>query len=166
MSNAGKMKRLAAMLGMLWLLPAAAWAQGMMGDRGMMGGGMMNGGMMNGSSPRHVYFMRHGLPEKYAKMTNPLPASAQNIDAGKALYGQVCTVCHGPAGRGDGPVGKGMNPPPADLARTVRMPIASDGYLYWSISEGGSAFSTAMPAMKGNWEPEQIWQVILYLRTL
>ena len=95
MSDAGKVKLWAVLLGMLWLLPAAACAQGMMGDRGMMGGGMMNGGMMNGASPRQVYFMRHGLPEQYAKMANPLPASAKNIDAGKALYGQACAACHG-----------------------------------------------------------------------
>ncbi|HKB59242.1 MAG TPA: cytochrome c [Gallionellaceae bacterium] len=165
MSDAGKLKRLAVLLGMLSILPAAACAQGMMDGRGMMNGGMMNGGMMNGSSPRHVYFMRHGLPEKYANMANPLPASAKNIDAGKALYGQMCASCHGPAGRGDGAAGRALNPPPSDLARTVRMRMGSDGYLYWSIAEGGAAFSSAMPAMGGSWKPEQIWQVILYLRT-
>ena len=165
MSDAGKVKLWAVLLGMLWLLPAAACAQGMMGDRGMMGGGMMNGGMMNGASPRQVYFMRHGLPEQYAKMANPLPASAKNIDAGKALYGQACAACHGAAGRGDGAAGRGLNPPPTDLAQTVRMRMGSDGYLYWSIGEGGAAFVSAMPAMGESWKPEQIWQVMLYLRT-
>lgn len=172
MSDAGKMRRLALGLVVLWpivlgLAPAVAFAQGMMGDRGMMNGhGVMDGGMMGKHSPRHRYFMRHGLPAAYAKMANPLAASKKNIAAGKALYGQVCVVCHGAAGRGDGPVGKGMNPPPADLARMMHMPMASDGYLYWSIAEGGAQFGTSMPAMKGNWKPDQIWQVILYLRTL
>lgn len=146
--------------------PAAAQAQGMM-DNGMMGrGGMMGGGMMNGASARHAYTMRHGLPEAYAKLANPLPASPENIAAGRRLYEQACAACHGATGYGDGPAGGALNPRPADLARLVRMPIAGDGYLYWAIAEGGAPFSTAMPAMKDTWKPGDIWKVILYLRTL
>lgn len=174
MSDAGGWKRAGVLLGMLCLAPALACApmahaQGMMGDgmsgRGMMNGGMM-GGMMNGTSPRHAYFMRHGVPPAYAKMSNPLAATDKNIVAGKARFEQVCASCHGPAGRGDGEGGRGLTPPPADLARTVHMPMGSDGFLYWSIAEGGAPFGSSMPAMKEAWTPEEIWQVILYLRSL
>jgi mono/diheme cytochrome c family protein len=46
------------------------------------------------------------------------------------------------------------------------MPMASDGYLYWTIAEGGVSLKTAMPPFKGALKPDQIWQIILYLRQI
>jgi mono/diheme cytochrome c family protein len=34
---------------------------------------------------------------------------------GKALFTQTCATCHGPEGHGDGPGGKGLNPPPRNF---------------------------------------------------
>lgn len=34
---------------------------------------------------------------------------------GKSLFDQTCATCHGTAGRGDGPGGKGLNPPPRNF---------------------------------------------------
>jgi len=151
-------------LSMLLLVSGNAFAMGMMDGQGM---GMMRGqGMMGGSQVRHRYVMRNGLSPEYAGKTNPLPATAANIKEGKVLYGQYCTACHGDHGNGDGAAGKSLTPPPSDLARVVRMRIASDDYLYWSISEGGSQFNTAMPAMKGSLKEPDIWKIVLYLRSL
>lgn len=35
---------------------------------------------------------------------------------GKTLFGQSCASCHGPTGHGDGPGGKGLNPPPRNFS--------------------------------------------------
>jgi mono/diheme cytochrome c family protein len=43
-------------------------------------------------------------------------------------------------------------------------PIAIDSYLLWTISEGGVAFGTKMPAFKNALSKQQIWQVVAYLR--
>jgi mono/diheme cytochrome c family protein len=141
-------------------LPSSTGAQGMMDGRGM---GM---GMMGNAPARHMYVMRNGLDSKYAGMTNPLPASADNIKAGKMLFDQYCAACHGTSGRGDGDAGKSLTPPPADLTRLSRMRIASDGFVYWTIAEGGAAFNTAMPAMKEILKEPEIWKLVLYLRSL
>ncbi len=163
MSKAAGLRRVAVLAGMLCLAPAAGWAQGMMGGGD---GGMMRGnGMMKNGSARHAYFMRQGVPAQYAKMANPLKAGAANVAAGKPLYEENCAACHGSTGRGDGVVGATLDPRPADLASIVRMPMASDGYLYWSIAEGGAAFGTAMPAMKNTLQPAEIWKIILYIRS-
>jgi mono/diheme cytochrome c family protein len=37
--------------------------------------------------------------------------------AGRADYQALCAGCHGDSGRGDGPVGRDLNPPPADLTQ-------------------------------------------------
>ncbi len=137
---------------------SAAHGMGMMDGKGM--------GMMGGSSVRHSYFMRYGLEPKYARMSNPLAFTSANISKGKALYEQNCAACHGPTGRGDGPAGANLQPPPSDLVGVVKMPMASDGYLYWTISEGGTALNTAMLPWKDILSESDIWHLILYLRTL
>ena len=80
------------------LIPALAGAQ--------MGRGMGPGMMGGGPSARHFYVMHHGIDPQYAALRNPLPRSAANVAAGKKLYEQNCAVCHGAAGRGDGPGAK------------------------------------------------------------
>ena len=46
-----------------------------------------------------------------------LPGSALAGDAaaGKTVYEANCASCHGTSGKGDGPVGSALNPPPRDF---------------------------------------------------
>jgi mono/diheme cytochrome c family protein len=46
-----------------------------------------------------------------------LAPSPDNLARGKALYAGNCAACHGDAGRGDGPGGKGLRPPPRDFTQ-------------------------------------------------
>jgi mono/diheme cytochrome c family protein len=140
-------------------------AQGMMG-RGMMGGGGMMGPGMMGNIVRHRYVRANGLPPAYRNARNPLPPTAANIGAGAKLYATNCASCHGPEGYGDGPAGAQLNPPPANLTQSVRTPIATDPFLYWTIEEGGQPVGSAMPPFKDILKPEQVWQIILFVRQL
>jgi mono/diheme cytochrome c family protein len=159
MGKTGDINRLllAMFLPLLLLSPQQGNAMGMM-DR--------HGGMMGRPSVRHVYYMRHGLPPSYARKKNPLPATAENLKAGKQLYEHNCVACHGATGRGDGPASEGLDPPPADLAGIGSMPMMSDNYVYWAIAEGGRQFNSAMPAMKGALSDIEIWKLVLYVRGL
>ena len=136
-----------------------ALAQGQMGM-------MRGGGMMGGSVLRHQFVARNGIDPKYANKTDPLRASAENLAAGRKLYEADCATCHGVNGLGDGPAAKGLNPPPANIAATARMPMTTDAYLYWTIAEGGVPLHTAMPPFKAVLKDEEIWQIVLYLRRL
>jgi len=40
--------------------------------------------------------------------------------AGASTFSAYCTVCHGVAGRGDGPAAKALSKPPADLTQIAR----------------------------------------------
>jgi mono/diheme cytochrome c family protein len=130
--------------------------------------GMMRGrgAMMGVSAVRHQFVMRQGLDPAYATRRNPLKANAGNVEAGKKLYGQYCALCHGANGRGDGEAGKALVPPPSNIANAVRMPVATDGFLYWTIAEGGTPVKSAMPPFKTALKEDEIWKVIIYLRTL
>ncbi len=99
-------------------------------------------------------------------MASPLPPTAASIQAGRKLYEQNCAACHGPTGLGNGPAGANLNPPPANLVGVGRMPMITDGYLYWTIAEGGTQLGTAMPLFEGSLGDKQIWELVLFLRSL
>lgn len=44
------------------------------------------------------------------------PGWAGDADAGKTNYDMLCTTCHGPTGKGDGPAGAALTPPPRDFS--------------------------------------------------
>lgn len=153
------MKKLFGILALMGGLVLAVQGYGQMG----MGRG---GCMVNMSMIRHRYVMQNGIDPRYASRANPLPMTAQNIEAGRKLYGVYCASCHGTSGLGNGPAGKALNPPPPDIAAFSKMPMASDAYLYWTIAEGGVPLKTAMPASKGLLKPDQVWEIIVFLRNL
>ena len=114
---------------------------------------------------RYTQYMRGNIPKQYADLINPLPASTENISDGKNLYQTQCQVCHGASGGGDGPAGKQLVPHPANLAFTRRLPIATDAFFFWTLSEGGQLFGTAMPAFGERLSDKEIWQVTHYINS-
>ncbi|MGH1359994.1 MAG: c-type cytochrome [Burkholderiaceae bacterium] len=113
---------------------------------------------------RHWTFMHQGTPPEYQTALNPVIATSANLKAGAVLYQENCAQCHGVDGMGDGEVGKALSPSPALVAYLVQRPSAVDGYLLWSIAEGGVPFETAMPAFKESMTPGELWRIILYMR--
>jgi hypothetical protein len=154
-------KNIALMSGLVFLLLSAiGFAEmGMMKEKGMMG-------MMNMSMVRHHYVMRNGIGSEYSSKENSLVVNKDNLHAGKMLYDKNCSSCHGSSGYGDGPAGKNLNPRPANIVYFSKMPMATDGYLFWTISEGGIPIQTAMPAFKSSLKEEEIWKIIIYLRDM
>jgi mono/diheme cytochrome c family protein len=88
--------------------------------------------------------------------------------AGRALYQQYCSTCHGPQGKGNGPAAMAMIPKPRDHTDGHYMNALSDAHLAKVITEGGAAVqrSPLMPSWQGTLTPQQIHDVIAYLRTL
>ena len=93
-------------------------------------------------------------------LTNPSPASAESLASGQALFQIYCTACHGPHGRGDGPVvGKGI--PSSDL-HAARIKRQKDGYMYATIRSGG----IIMPSYGHALSATERWDIVNYLRHL
>lgn len=118
------------------------------------------------SMVRHHYVMRNGIPDKYSKMKVSLTPTPERLKQGKKLYQTNCMACHGTSGRGDGPAAKSLTPSPIDLVRFTKMHMATDGYLFWTISEGGTPIKTAMPAFKDSLKKAEMSKIILYIRQL
>ena len=65
---------------------------------------------------------------------------------------------------GDGEAASSLNPSPALLAYMIQMPMSVDEYMLWSISDGGAAFGTKMPAFKDVLTRDEIWKIVTYMR--
>jgi mono/diheme cytochrome c family protein len=85
-----------------------------------------------------------------------------SVQRGRTLFAANCARCHGSSGHGDGPDGKGLDPPPVDLV--VHVPQHSDQQLLGWIANGIPA--TAMPSFGAKLEPVEQQAILNYLRTL
>ena len=85
---------------------------------------------MWGSMPRHHTAMMSGIPAPYNALRNPLPRTRATVERGQVVYDSNCASCHGPNGAGDGEAGKGLNPPPGNLAWLSQMPMVRVGSVH------------------------------------
>ena len=92
------------------------------------------------------------------------PASAGDPKRGEPMYQRYCSGCHGANGRGDA---KNFMPHVGALTKKGHTDLLDDDYLGAIITEGGPAYgkSAYMPAFKGTLSPEDIADVIAYVRT-
>jgi len=89
------------------------------------------------------------------------PYQALSIATGAGLYRTHCAACHGATGAGDGPAGRSLPRPPADL-RAPHTAQHTAGDLFWWISQGISQ----MPAFGDRLTVEERWDLVNFLRAL
>jgi mono/diheme cytochrome c family protein len=99
-------------------------------------------------------------PARAAKRPNPIPATPDSISKGKVLYTNNCLSCHGETGQGNGPKAKDLDKRPQDLRTSMKG--QSDGALFWKSVEGRKP----MPSFEKDLKPDDLWNVINYMRTL
>jgi len=102
------------------------------------------------------------VPDKAAKTPNPFKSSGESIAAGKALWVQHCSSCHGKSGMGDGTKASQLKTQPGDLT-VASFQAQSDGTLFYKVSEGREDMPTFKKKIP---DPEDIWDLVIYMRTL
>ena len=102
------------------------------------------------------------VPDKFAKMPNPVKSDEVSIAAGKALFIQHCQSCHGKKGKGDGPKAAQLDTECGDFTK-ADFQKQSDGSIYYKTFEGRKD----MPSYKKKIpEANDIWSIVNYVRTL
>jgi mono/diheme cytochrome c family protein len=89
--------------------------------------------------------------------------AAGDLTKGKATYEKLCMACHGPQGKGDGPAGKMLKPPAADLTNAASKK-KSEADLRGVVENGKPG--TAMGPWKGQLSPDEMNDVMGYVMTL
>lgn len=99
----------------------------------------------------------------YAGLTNPVNLNIDVLEQGKAIFIRECMVCHGDAGRGQGPYRAELQPGPPDFGDGSYGDYTDADY-FWRISEGVPW--SAMPAWRLQYSEEDRWKVVHYIRTM
>ncbi|HET7217117.1 MAG TPA: cytochrome c [Vicinamibacterales bacterium] len=104
------------------------------------------------------------LPPDADSKQSPLTVDGKVLAAGKAVFKDKCTRCHGPAGIGDGPDADPDHREDMDLTNGKRADRNSDGVVFFKVMNGRRR--PKMPAFKEELTEQQVWSVVAYVQTL
>ena len=93
-----------------------------------------------------------------------IPEITPSLARGVEVYRRECASCHGETGRGDGPAGRALTPPPANLGDFHKLSDATPLSFYMRITIGVAG--TAMPAFEARLPAADRWALALYASTL
>ena len=105
----------------------------------------------------------------------PSAALAADLAKGKETFKMICATCHGEGGKGDGPGGQGLTPPPRDFTKgefkfdaNKNGKVGEDADLKLVISKGAAEFggSPLMTPWAGALSDSDIDNVIAVIRSL
>lgn len=100
-------------------------------------------------------------PPEADRIKTPFANQEDAIKAGKKVFQQLCVICHGDFGKGDGMAGASLNPRPTNLTSN-EVQSQTDGAIYWKITYGRSP----MASYKDVLSDTQRWELVNYIRTL
>jgi mono/diheme cytochrome c family protein len=106
------------------------------------------------------------LIEEARQSKNPLEATPENVEKGKALFqGKAfCATCHGRDGRGLGDIPGLRGKLPRNFTDQAWQAARADGELFW-ILKNGSPGTDMAPFIPLVLTEEEAWQVLLYVRS-
>ena len=84
---------------------------------------------------------------------------AADVEKGKTLYDEKCTICHGENGKGDGPAASALSPPPKDFNRSAFWEQKDIDQIITKQVKNGKG---AMPAF--DLQDSQIQDIIAYMK--
>ena len=103
------------------------------------------------------------IPQEEIDRKNPIASDPASIALGKQLYEATdCALCHGKDGAGRGVLAKDINMNTHDWRKADWLSKFTDGELSYLILKGKGR----MPKYDGRETPEQVWQIVNYIRSM
>jgi len=102
------------------------------------------------------------VPENARNVKNPIKPSVEGLKAAAQLYHQNCELCHSESGSSSSSAAQNLPQRPAVLSDTKIMKKATDGELFFKITEG----RPPMPSYEHQLTETQRWQLVNYIREL
>jgi high-affinity iron transporter len=93
-------------------------------------------------------------------------ATPESLTNGAALFKRQCVMCHGATGVGDGPAAKNLKGKLPSLADKATMSKLTDAQIHEAITAGKKTEIGNMPALGKRLKPEEITDIVNYVRTL
>lgn len=97
-----------------------------------------------------------------SKLVNPAKPTPESIALGKKTFVYDCAMCHGKEGAGDGDLADSMHLKLKDYRDAATLKDLTDGEIYAIILHGKGQMTGEEDRLK----PEQIWNVVNYVRSL
>ena len=101
------------------------------------------------------------VPEEAKQLKNPLQPTPRELKSAHEVYADKCAHCHGDTGKGDGRDANRYDPAPTNFTDASKMNAATDGELFYKISEG----KKPMPVFKNKLTEDQRWELVLLIRS-
>ena len=101
------------------------------------------------------------IPANAAELKSPVTSTPEVLKRGTSIFESRCRPCHGPEGKGNGPLSDPAHPA-ADLTAGVKADWPADGVLFYRVWNG----KKPMPAFKSELSQEEVWTVLEYVKTL
>lgn len=102
------------------------------------------------------------VPPEFATKVNPVKPTAESQARAKKMYGWDCAMCHGENGDGKGDVAVDQKLTLRDYRDPASLKGMSDGEIFYIIQHGVGQ----MPAEGDRAKPDEIWNMVIYLRKL
>jgi mono/diheme cytochrome c family protein len=102
------------------------------------------------------------VPEYAKGLKNPFSGNAAATADGKKIYDQMCVLCHGLKGEGNGQAGLTLDVKPANFLEIKNISNETDGEIFWKITAGKPPMSSYDELLT----EDQRWKLVNYIRQL
>jgi cytochrome c553 len=100
-------------------------------------------------------------PSTSNNLINPFKGNVNATKEGKMIYNQMCILCHGIQGKGNGEAGLSLERKPANFL-DLKVVNQTDGNIFWKITNGKAPMATYEELLTN----DQRWKLVNYIREL
>ena len=100
-------------------------------------------------------------PDDSKNLKNPFIGNEKATADGKKIFDQMCVLCHGEQGKGNGAAGLTLETKPANFLE-LKVVNETDGEIFWKITNGKSPMASYEELLTD----DQRWKLVNYIRVL